>query len=124
MRGVEELAPYMARVQEKELFLAALRAFRDVNVLVFGTELGECWRESLHSLRVALGALHSSTVCLPITPKYHILMEPGLPPGLIYQLFSMVNFYFKYAQMVQKIQNNIKRGPKIQKTKLKIGKQG
>ena len=66
---MEELAHYMARVQDKELFVAALVAFRDVNVLVFGTELGEGWRESLHSLGVALVALHTSTVSLPITPQ-------------------------------------------------------
>ena len=90
---MEELAHYMARVQDKELFVAALVAFRDVNVLVFGTELGEGWRESLHSLGVALVALHTSTVSLPITPKFHILMEPGLPPGSVYQPFSMVNIF-------------------------------
>ena len=42
---------------------------------MFGTKLGEGWREALYSLRTALLILHTSTISLPITPKLHVLME-------------------------------------------------
>ena len=75
LKDVEQLAPYMDKLKDKELIMDAFLAFKLVNELVFGTKLGEGWREALYSLRTALLILHTSTISLPITPKLHVLME-------------------------------------------------
>ena len=75
LKKVELLTPYLETSEEKMLFLVALKAFKSVNDLVFGSKLGEGWREALNDLKTALSKLHTSSASLPITPKFHVLME-------------------------------------------------